>query len=103
LPYLEGCVLTTEAPIAVVPDPLPEVAAAGAGSVDEPADAVDEVLAAADVLDAELPQAVSANAEPSASTIVGTARGRDTTFLLGRGICRYDPTMSADGANSSCR
>jgi hypothetical protein len=100
LPYLEECVLTTGAPLAVVPDPLLELAAAGAGSVDEPADALDEVLAGADVLDAELPQAATANAEPSASTIVGTASGRDTTFLLGRGICCSDPTISADGANS---
>ena len=79
------------------------MAAAGAGSVDELAGEVDDVLAGADVLDAELPQAPSANAEPTASTTVGTARGRDTMFLPGRGIYWYDPTVSADGANSSGR
>jgi hypothetical protein len=91
--------LTTGALVAVVPDPLRKLAGAGAGSVDEPADPADEVLAGAVVLDAELPQAASANAEPSASTTVGTARGRDTVFLLGRGICCYDPTVSVDGAD----
>jgi hypothetical protein len=95
--------LITGALVAVDPDPLRRLAGAGAGFVDELAGEVDDVLAGAVVLDAELPQAASANAEPSASTTIGTARDRDTMFLLGRGICCSDPTMSVDGANSSCR
>jgi hypothetical protein len=49
---------------------------AAAGSIDELAGGVD--LADAVVLDAVLPQAANATAEPSASTIVGTAMIRDT-------------------------
>jgi hypothetical protein len=85
---------------AVAPEPLLERAAgADASSVDELAGGVVAVaLAGAMVLDAVLPQAANATAEPSASTTVGTAMVRDTRFLLCPGICRYDLFRAVDGA-----
>jgi hypothetical protein len=81
LPYLEEPVLTEGALLAAVAvAPVverPVVAAASA--VDELAGGVG--LADAVVLDAVLPQAANATAEPSASTIVGIAMVRDTRLI----------------------
>jgi hypothetical protein len=88
---------------AVAADPrLERAAGAGARSVDELAGGVMGVgLADAMVLDAVLPQAANATAEPSASTTVGTAMVRDTRFLLCPGIYRYDLFTAVDGATWS--
>jgi hypothetical protein len=59
------------------------------------------LAAVASVLDAVLPLAPNATAEPSASTTVGTAMSRDTRFLLCPGISRYDLFTAVDGSSSS--
>jgi hypothetical protein len=84
LPYLEEPVLTEGASLAAVArGPLLERAVgAAASSVDELDGGVMFVgLADAMMLDAVLPQAANAAAEPSASTIVGIAMVRDTRLI----------------------
>jgi hypothetical protein len=81
LPYLEEAVLTEGTLLAAVAlgPVLKRPVVAAASSVDERGGGAG--LADAMVLDAVLPQAANATAEPSASTIVGTAMVRDTRLI----------------------